>query len=930
MGIRGAPNGAPFVFVRRTRYDGQDMATLVNQLAAPTDSATAQRRVLVAPSLAWGREALATLARQRGGWVGWSATTVDALAAELSYTELARRRLRRVGVLEQQMLLDDAISRVQAQLPPASDLALALARDGARHAVRESIDELRMAGLRPAPSPAGDTAPLWTMLSGIAAEYATTLSSRPLVDGADLFELALAADDAAWHWFADTQFVLADLQSLTGLRARLRDALSSRGAVTLESGPAGGGATRTAFVAATPVDELRELLRRIVALGVPFEEVEIVSTDDDSYAIALDSVCTSLGLHASMTRGLPFAATRIGRVVLGWLDDFTTDAVETSPKVIAGDLLLRLDALPTDPGSPDETNRVRCADELRSVVSALEVQMAVPRAVEMVREVVASLRGWTSVSGGGRPRHAGGVPGGDAVIGRVHLTTLAQAGLSGRRVCAVVGLDAERTRGPMIQSAVLPDALRVELSPALLTTSARRVARSVLVTQAITRAAEASERLFLSYATTQGGGSREAGPSHALLDAVRQDDATITDYAVLRTRLGAPVGAVPLADAPALDARDVWFAALSRDGLLLDGSELIGDTLDGLRAGMARQAALGDPTAVEAHGQVSSARGAYDVRDGDESVSPTSLETMGSCGLRWFYRYVLGVEPSIDATDDPDRWLDAASRGALLHGVFAEVVRAGWLRTREGDRAAVEASAVGLADRLLERHRDEVRPPSAAVFMAERDAFVEDVRHFIRHEWREQPVATLAVEQRFGGRRERVPFVLPDGSSVWVQGSIDRADALADGTIRIIDYKTGRAPVVSLSDPPAAGGRRLQLPLYASAAEALLRATVSAAELRCPTVIGGGEVVAMREEDRAAAPAVVQSLLESAADGAFLPTDDAKDCRYCEYTVVCRVSVSRFGEVTSPRAEWAKQALTSEPPPVALVRQAKRRAAVEE
>ena len=58
---------------------------------------------------------------------------------------------------------------------------------------------------------------------------------------------------------------------------------------------------------------------------------------------------------------------------------------------------------------------------------------------------------------------------------------------------------------------------------------------------------------------------------------------------------------------------------------------------------------------------------------------------------------------------------------------------------------------------------------------------------------------------------------LPDGRTLPVRGRIDRVDVAADGTIHVLDYKTGgyhQGYRDLLGDDPVGGGTKLQLPIY--------------------------------------------------------------------------------------------------------------------
>ena len=69
-------------------------------------------------------------------------------------------------------------------------------------------------------------------------------------------------------------------------------------------------------------------------------------------------------------------------------------------------------------------------------------------------------------------------------------------------------------------------------------------------------------------------------------------------------------------------------------------------------------------------------------------------------------------------------------------------------------------------------------------------------------------------------------LVLPDGRTLEIRGRVDRVDVAADGTVHVIDYKTGslRGSYLELSESnPVAGGTRLQLPVYGLAGRVAAR-----------------------------------------------------------------------------------------------------------
>lgn len=73
------------------------------------------------------------------------------------------------------------------------------------------------------------------------------------------------------------------------------------------------------FAAATPADELREVLRRVLERGIPWDQVEIVATDPFTYGAALDSIARRLGIPVTYSAGLDTRRTRVGRAVAAFM-----------------------------------------------------------------------------------------------------------------------------------------------------------------------------------------------------------------------------------------------------------------------------------------------------------------------------------------------------------------------------------------------------------------------------------------------------------------------------------------------------------------------------------------------------------------------------------------------------------------------------------
>ncbi|MDB4879770.1 MAG: hypothetical protein JWL60_1216 [Gemmatimonadetes bacterium] len=545
-------------------------------------------------------------------------------------------------------------------------------------------------------------------------------------------------------------------------------------------------------------------------------------------------------------------------------------------------------------------------ERLESLAEVEEAESSWSSAMATLRESLADLRAWPLVTSERKPWSASG--------GRPHLTTVTHAGTTGRRRIFVVGLDADRTSGSGRQDPLLPDAARRAIAPGVLVSATER--RDETARMLVESLASLRGRVTMSYATSGSLDGREAGPSPLMLQAWRAavGDPTVS-YESLRHELRPSASAVPSRDdAGALvgvlpvDARDVWLDALADGPLLLDGTSCVRDAFPVLAAGLdAHETANGDALTAY-HGLVPDAMAALD--PATREISPSSLESLASCPLRWFYRYGLSLHPSQDPEYDEESWLGALNRGALLHEVFEAFTREYQGRQDEITSRGAGSRMTALAEAAVATWRESEPPPSEMVFELERSEIHQAAAALLQME-RDRLAAGdrgrwLAFELAFGRGETPGPFTLPDGRVLHTHGRADRVDEMPDGTLRVVDYKTGKATMYTRG-PKAApfnGGRQLQPAIYCATVQELLHRPVSSFEYRFPTARGGNEIVAYSAGELRGAGDIISDLLGHVRAGEFIPTTDAGDCGYCDYQEICRASRGKFA-TQSPRAEWA-------------------------
>lgn len=303
---------------------------LLASLQAETQAHAYDAKRLLGPDVNYGRELLVALARRTGGWIGWEATSLRRIAGELAFLPLHASGVNVGSDVMIRVLVNRALDVAIEKNAVSRDFALLGRSVGFRQTLRDSVLELRVAGVTAGAlaratlngSPAREVA-------AVLREYEALLIDEHTTDSAGVFALALEHFDDQARYCLNGRLLLAPTLVERGLPGRLLARLIAFGAERLAGDDdAGAAATNTKsidmFVAATPSDELREVFRRVTAEGRRWDDVEIVSTNVDTYGVALDVLCQQIGVGGTMLQGIPLARTRLGRTLerwFRWLDD---------------------------------------------------------------------------------------------------------------------------------------------------------------------------------------------------------------------------------------------------------------------------------------------------------------------------------------------------------------------------------------------------------------------------------------------------------------------------------------------------------------------------------------------------------------------------------------------------------------------------------
>ena len=298
-----------------------------------------------------GSELLRALSLSGTPWLGWQIATPWLLALDLVQSGGAEQGASIADEFRVGRLIDDAIDAVIGA--GNQDLRAAVGSASFRDAVHRAVSLLRSVGHSLAATAVEGRILRATL--AVTTEYEQRLAAENLLDHAEIMRRALHAAQAGARPFDGARIYLVPATRF-GLRGELLDLLLRAGAADLlESEPVHGLAVPDAllrrsrpepgsplsylhdpagrsvegielqlFAAATPMDELREVLRRVVARQVPFDQVEIIATDPRTYGSALYSLARRLGVPLTLANGIDITRTRTGRAIsgyLGWLRD---------------------------------------------------------------------------------------------------------------------------------------------------------------------------------------------------------------------------------------------------------------------------------------------------------------------------------------------------------------------------------------------------------------------------------------------------------------------------------------------------------------------------------------------------------------------------------------------------------------------------------
>ena len=282
-------------------------------------------------------------------------------------------------------------------------------------------------------------------------------------------------------------------------------------------------------------------------------------------------------------------------------------------------------------------------------------------------------------------------------------------------------------------------------------------------------------------------------------------------------------------------------------------------------------------------------------------LSPSALNTFRSCSLKYYFRYVAGVKEPDEFQED----MDAAKLGTAIHDALEE------LYTPFIGRALVESELKDKKEAVKPvllynfkkqlKTKEDLSGPDLLTFEVATTYVNRVIDHDLRAIKSGQVITVVKLEDEL--RRSFILRVDSETIPIVIKGKADRIDRLSDGTVRVIDYKTGsfdKKLKISKKEgfDDTKSDNALQMLLYRyMAADDLGEDAISpmgfflrSNQIEKPVTVFEEKVELTDSQLISYTEEILQSTLERLFDSteSFVQTEDSKRCEFCEFNGVCQ------------------------------------------
>jgi RecB family exonuclease len=346
------------------------MNKAIRELAAICKEHRFDEKLLFVPSYAIGHQLGEFLAKSGHAWINLRPTTVSGFAQELVGPDLAKNGIRLLDQRERLLIVEEIFRRDEKLNGTGSYFAGASGIPGILKCLADSIHELGMEGLGSATIDPGCflVRKKGKAFRSLLTAYEEFLAENQLTDEAGLITMACKLLEDGKASSPENVVMLFSNLPLSGIEKHLVRLVGGNDLIFLgrervpelrypkrfsgddsaekseleairtdvellpfvytpeDAPPPLNDGTVSLFHALGESNEVREVLRRVIGSGIPFDDVEIVLTKRDPYVSLIYEIVRSLDLPTSFSGGIPITYSRPGRgliLFLYWqMEDF--------------------------------------------------------------------------------------------------------------------------------------------------------------------------------------------------------------------------------------------------------------------------------------------------------------------------------------------------------------------------------------------------------------------------------------------------------------------------------------------------------------------------------------------------------------------------------------------------------------------------------
>lgn len=292
---------------------------------------------------------------------------------------------------------------------------------------------------------------------------------------------------------------------------------------------------------------------------------------------------------------------------------------------------------------------------------------------------------------------------------------------------------------------------------------------------------------------------------------------------------------------------------------------------------------------------------------GQKTYSASSLDVFISCPKSFYFKYIAKLAIVEDNKLEPTVWLDPAQAGTFIHKLLQDYVQQVIIDEQMMDFQ--KGSFDRIYDDLCELVVKLIPYKSRNTYMMKRQEYKTQAEAYLEKlckDMKAEGFKPIAVEWIFG-KKDKLEVELPlnEKASMKFSGSIDRIDLLADGSYRIVDYKTGKADKkkrLRTSDRDDL----IQDYIYTMVYEHINKNEVSISETRyefpcdrndfIKTIIKPEIIETAKSRLIKILEAIKNNRYERCAENSDIYPDHEMTCKYCDFLLLCTAQRNAWEE----------------------------------